>query len=252
MQLAEEVTDQKLIAMCQAGKDLGFTVLYNKYAKGVYNSISRIVSHTAEAEDILQDTFFIVFNDIHKLNGVQSFEAWVRRVAINRSISHLRKRKIMFSDAEPQEHMAEDAYNYDEDQLLNCKVDDVRNAIENLRSEANIIAELYAANEFKIGRTESPAIVRNQNLLMTDTNKVYLNQAQRRTDKNSALVVVTGFKTGEPSRTRTVVSTGKNTVFIAGNSAGSDTGESIKGTINGGGLNLILISNYNNVYLRQK
>lgn len=143
MQLAEEVTDQKLIAMCQAGKDLGFTVLYNKYAKGVYNSISRIVSHTAEAEDILQDTFFIVFNDIHKLNGVQSFEAWVRRVAINRSISHLRKRKIMFSDAEPQEHMAEDAYNYDEDQLLNCKVDDVRNAIENLATGYKTILNLY-------------------------------------------------------------------------------------------------------------
>lgn len=112
--------------------------------------------------------------------------------------------------------------------------------------------KLYAANEFKIVRTESPAMVRNQNLIRTDTNQVYISQVPRRTDKNSALTVVTGFRAGDPSRTRTVVSTGKNTVFIAGNAAGSDTGESIKGTINGGGLNLILISNYNNVYLRQK
>lgn len=143
MQSTENVTDQTLIAMCQAGNDSGFTALYNKYAKGVYNSITRIVSHTGEAEDILQDTFYTVFNDMGKITGILSFEAWVRRIAINRSISHLRKKKILFSDLEHTEFADENEYSIEEDELFDCRVEDVRSCIERLPPGYKTILNLY-------------------------------------------------------------------------------------------------------------
>lgn len=139
----EKKTDLELIALCQANNDLGYTELYGKYAKRIYNSIHRIVSHTAEAEDILQETFLTVFNEIDKLSNVVNFEAWVKRIAINRAISHLRKKKIEFSNSDTTEIAAEEIYDVQENELFETRVEDVRNSIENLPQGYKTIVCLY-------------------------------------------------------------------------------------------------------------
>jgi len=143
MQSTEKVTDQTLISMCQAGSDFAYTSLYNRYAKGVYNSISRIVSHTGEAEDILQETFFTVFTDINKMSEIINFEGWVKRIAINRSISHLRKKKIMFSDLGDMELADDSGNNEEEGEIFDCRVEDVRHSIEQLPHGYKTILNLY-------------------------------------------------------------------------------------------------------------
>lgn len=139
----EKKTDHELIAMCLANNDLGFTELYQKYARRIYNSIHRIVSHTAEAEDILQETFLTVFKEIDKLSNVLNFEAWVKRIAINRAISHLRKKKIEFSDLEGTEIEAEKEYDVRENELFETQVEDVRKSIEDLPQGYKTIVCLY-------------------------------------------------------------------------------------------------------------
>lgn len=143
MQSAEKVADHTLIAMCQSGNDFGYTALYNKYARRVYNSIIRIVSHTAEAEDILQETFYTVFSEINKLNGIISFEAWVKRIAINRSISHLRKKKIQFSDLPDAEFADQDEYSAEDNAIFDSRVEDVRKSIEQLPNGYKTVINLY-------------------------------------------------------------------------------------------------------------
>lgn len=133
--------------MCRSGKDSGFTELYNRYAKGIYNSISRIVSHTGEAEDILQETFFTVFSELDKLNDVVSFEGWVKRIAVNRSISHLRKQKMLFSDLSEIDLVAEDNYDPSEHEVFDCKVEDIRRGIESLPTGYKTIVNLYLFEE---------------------------------------------------------------------------------------------------------
>jgi len=143
LQPKEQITDQELIVMCLQGKDSGYTGLYNRYSGRIYNSISRIVSHTAEAEDILQETFFTVFSEPDKLKGLVSFEAWVRRMAINRSINHLRKRKIAFTDMDEMEIAAQEEYDADENEIFECKVEDVKRSIEGLPDGYRTILNLY-------------------------------------------------------------------------------------------------------------
>lgn len=140
---AEKKNDQELIAMCQANNDLGYTELYRKYARRIYNSIHRIVSHTAEAEDILQETFVTVFNDLERLSNVINFEAWLKRIAINRAISHIRKKKIEFTDLGFTEIEAEKEYSTDENDIFESKVEDIRNCIEQLPPGYKTIVSLY-------------------------------------------------------------------------------------------------------------
>ncbi|RYF25404.1 MAG: RNA polymerase sigma factor [Flavobacteriales bacterium] len=135
--------DVKLIAMCQAGNDLGYAGLYNKYARRTYNSIHRIVSHTAEAEDLLQETFVTVFKDINQLGTVLSFEAWVKRIAINKSISHLRKKKIEFAELGIKDIEAGEDYNMQEDEIFENKIEDVKRLIAELPDGYRTIMLLY-------------------------------------------------------------------------------------------------------------
>lgn len=143
MRTAEQITDQELILLCIDGRDAGYTGLYNRYARKIYNSISRIVNHTGEAEDILQDIFCTVFSDVGKLKGIISFEAWVRRLAINRSISHLRKRKIIFSDLGDADVQDEADYNSEDASIFDCRVNDLKKSIEELSSGYKTILNLY-------------------------------------------------------------------------------------------------------------
>lgn len=129
--------------MCQANNSLGYSELYKRYARRIYNSISRIVSHQAEAEDILQETFLTAFREIEKLSAVISFEAWLKRVAINKSISHLRKKKIEFAELSFTEIEAEPEYDGYENQLFENRVEDVRNCIDMLPQNYKTIVSLY-------------------------------------------------------------------------------------------------------------
>ena len=143
MQLKGTLTDQELIEMCLNGKDTGYTGLYNRYAKGIYNSISRIVSHTAEAEDILQETFCLIFGDMNKMQQIANFEAWVKRIAINRSISHLRRKKMVFADLGETEIADEEPPTIADDEIFDCRVEDVRKSIEELSPGYKTILNLY-------------------------------------------------------------------------------------------------------------
>ncbi len=167
MQSKQNITDQELIEMCRKGNDLGYTGLYNRYAKGIYNSISRIVAHTAEAEDILQDTFCLIFGDIEKLREIQSFEGWVRRIAINRSISHLRRNKVVFTDLGDTEISDEATDTEGAEEIFNCRVEDVRKSIESLPPGYRTILNLYLFEQMSQDEIAgmlglSPGTVRSQ------------------------------------------------------------------------------------------
>jgi RNA polymerase sigma-70 factor (ECF subfamily) len=47
-----------------------------------------------DAEDILQEGFVKVFNNLHKFRGDGSFDGWVRRIFVNTSIEHIRRKSI--------------------------------------------------------------------------------------------------------------------------------------------------------------
>jgi RNA polymerase sigma-70 factor (ECF subfamily) len=92
--------EEVLIARCKRGDSAAYTELYNEHARAVYNSILRLVKHTAEAEDILQESFVAAFQVIGHFIQAGGFRAWVKRIAINKSIDCIRKRKISFVQLE--------------------------------------------------------------------------------------------------------------------------------------------------------
>jgi RNA polymerase sigma factor (sigma-70 family) len=83
-----------LIKDCINGNRKSQKELYNIFASPMYSICLRYSKNQMDAEDILQNGFIKLFNNLHKFRGEGSFEGWVRRIFVNSAIEHLRDKKI--------------------------------------------------------------------------------------------------------------------------------------------------------------
>lgn len=67
--------------------------LYERHAQTTYNLIMRIVQDEGVADELLQETFWQVWQKADQFHGKGAVAAWVFRVARNRSLDELRRRK---------------------------------------------------------------------------------------------------------------------------------------------------------------
>lgn len=92
MSLTQENIDS-LLQACLRGKQGAQLEVYNRYYKAMYNTALRIVKDTAEAEDVMQDSFLNAFTKLDSFKGEVTFGAWLKRIVINNSIHHYRKQQ---------------------------------------------------------------------------------------------------------------------------------------------------------------
>lgn len=68
--------------------------LYKLYSEAMFHIANRIVNNTDTAQELMQDAFIITFKKIEDYDETKGvFGAWLKRIVINLSISHLRKDK---------------------------------------------------------------------------------------------------------------------------------------------------------------
>lgn len=83
--------------------------LYNRFAGKMYAVCLRYAGNAEDAQDLLQDGFVKVFRNLEKFRAEGSFEGWVRRVFVNTSIEHFRKKNHLYSISEKEEDVIEDS-----------------------------------------------------------------------------------------------------------------------------------------------
>ena len=72
--------DLGLIEQVQAGDQKAFTQLVLNYSTYVYRTAFAFLHNESEAEDASQEIFLKVYRSIHRLNDVQAFPAWFKKV----------------------------------------------------------------------------------------------------------------------------------------------------------------------------
>lgn len=70
-----------------------YEALYDRYADMLYSLICRIVQDTAVADEVLQETFWQVWQSAVEYRGSGSTKAWISQIARHRSLDELRRRK---------------------------------------------------------------------------------------------------------------------------------------------------------------
>lgn len=143
-QTTEIALDEK-VELCRKGDRKAYFEIYQQYAKPMLNSSMRIVNNLADAEDMVQEAFVDAFNCINTFTYKSSFEAWLRRIVINKSISFLRKKKIKWVDADytPVEKQDE---TIDELAFIN-NVANIKLAIAQLPETHRLVFNLFTIDE---------------------------------------------------------------------------------------------------------
>ena len=88
-----DVPDTELVRRAQ-GDDLeAYQELMQRYHPRIYSLIYNMTSNREDTEDLLQEVFIKAHSALPKFKGNSSFYTWVYRIAVNRTINFLKKRK---------------------------------------------------------------------------------------------------------------------------------------------------------------
>jgi RNA polymerase sigma factor (sigma-70 family) len=101
-------SETDLIQGCINGNRQMQEFLYKKFSPKMYGVCLRYAGNTEDANDILQEGFIKIFKNIGKFRSEGSFEGWIRRIFVNTSIEHFRKKVKLYNVTEVQENTIED------------------------------------------------------------------------------------------------------------------------------------------------
>lgn len=89
--------DAMLVKRVQAGEMAAFDQLIVKYRERLFSVVYNLTSNRDDANDLTQEAFIRAFRSISKFKGKSSFFTWLYRIAVNTTITHLkRSRKRRF------------------------------------------------------------------------------------------------------------------------------------------------------------
>jgi RNA polymerase sigma-70 factor (ECF subfamily) len=77
-----------------------FTALYNQHAPGIKKLCLGYTGDAILAQDLLQETFISVWNNMEKFRADSSWSTWIYRIAVNTCLGQLRKKKETSLDIE--------------------------------------------------------------------------------------------------------------------------------------------------------
>ncbi len=86
--------DRLWVDRVQHGDVAAFDHLTRKYRQRVYSVIYNLTSNREDAADLTQDTFIKAFTSISRFRGKSSFFTWLYRIAVNTTLSHLKKNRM--------------------------------------------------------------------------------------------------------------------------------------------------------------
>lgn len=84
-------SEASLVTRAQAGDETAFAALFDKYKRNVYSLCLRMTRASADAEDLTQDVFLLLFRKINLFRGESAFSTWLYRLVINAVLARLRK-----------------------------------------------------------------------------------------------------------------------------------------------------------------
>jgi RNA polymerase sigma-70 factor (ECF subfamily) len=90
----EADADFEIVRQVQAGDVAAFDRLIGKYRERVFGIVYNMTSNREDAADLTQDAFIKAFQSIQRFGGQSSFFTWLYRIAVNSTLSHLRKMRL--------------------------------------------------------------------------------------------------------------------------------------------------------------
>jgi len=87
------LTEQELIACLIKGDESAFKTVVDTYKKMVYNTVLGFVQNMEDAEDVTQDVFIKVYENIGRFKQQCKLSTWIYRISITQAGDFIRHKK---------------------------------------------------------------------------------------------------------------------------------------------------------------
>ncbi|NRB63416.1 MAG: sigma-70 family RNA polymerase sigma factor [Saprospiraceae bacterium] len=135
------MTEKDLIEGCIRENRECQQEIFSRYAGKMLAVCHRYSRHHMEAEDILQDAFIKVFDNLGKFQFKGSFEGWIRRIVINTALKHYDRKRFTHEqiglEVTPDQHNDPTVYSH-------LQSEDLMRLIAALPEGYKLVFNLYA------------------------------------------------------------------------------------------------------------
>lgn len=104
-----EPTDAEIIARVVGGAREAFEVLVRRHNQRLFRAARAILRSDQDAEDVLQQTWLVVYRNLSQFRGDAAFTTWATRIAIHNAIAAARKRPAIAEVVDGPSDAAPDA-----------------------------------------------------------------------------------------------------------------------------------------------
>ena len=94
----ENISEDRMIRQVLAGDKDAFRLLVENYQNLVAHVVFRMVKSREDREDICQDVFMKIYQNLPGFRGQSKLSTWIARIAYNTCINHLEKNRVLVSN----------------------------------------------------------------------------------------------------------------------------------------------------------
>ncbi len=89
--------DEELVARAREGDRKAFRLLVERYEDDIAATVVAMLGPTGEVDDIVQEAFIRFYQTLDRFRGEATVSTYLKRIAINRALDALRRRKRLLS-----------------------------------------------------------------------------------------------------------------------------------------------------------
>jgi RNA polymerase sigma-70 factor (ECF subfamily) len=89
----QPLSDTDLVRNLRSGSSDAFGELYTRHKDALYDYCCRLLRDGNQAEDVVHDSYLMLWKDAHTLDALDSFRSWLFSIARHKALNSIRDRK---------------------------------------------------------------------------------------------------------------------------------------------------------------
>jgi len=151
---SEKMTDEELVRNIVKNNNMMlFSILYDRYSQVIYNKCYGFAKSPAEAEDLTQDVFLMLFVKLGSFQGRSKFSSWVYSFTYNFCVNYVNRNKSR-KISDKSDSIAEDpnklGVQIDDDSILEMRSVKLKKALDLIDPEDKSILLLKYQDDVTI------------------------------------------------------------------------------------------------------
>jgi RNA polymerase sigma-70 factor (ECF subfamily) len=129
----------EIVQQCKNGNYEAWNMIVDRYAKTIYNLALNFFNNREDAEDITQDVFLKVYNNIDKFREDKSFNSWLVKLSTNYCIDHWRKSKRSAKRVDLSDDLMKTEHTPEDSAVKEYDVANLRNKMSDLDPDLRLL-----------------------------------------------------------------------------------------------------------------